>query len=313
MDFDLCAGERELMTAIDEIVESCGGLGRAREFSRAGTHDADLDAKLAAADPVAGADLLGRVLVAERLAELGLATNYGLRAVLTAGGFTHLPEGPVALVERGRRGPVRFGAEAVALVVLDESEVRVCDADPTKVTPVRSSFGYPYADVDRAGLVGGRLSAMTPAEVRLRLRLALAAEISGTCVAGISHTTAHLTGRTQFGRPLATFQALRHRLADIAASAEATRWLTREAAWSGDARAGTRAAWYAGVTAATAAPELSQLCGARGFTLDFGLHVYTMRLEGLRLELGGRDRLAVELAATRKCTPAHGAPQSQLR
>jgi hypothetical protein len=34
------------------------------------------------------------------------------------------------------------------------------------------------------------------------------------------------------------------------------------------------------------------MCGARSFTLEFGLHVFAMRLDGLRLELGGRDRLA---------------------
>ncbi|OLT16459.1 hypothetical protein BJF78_14420 [Pseudonocardia sp. CNS-139] len=104
--------------------------------------------------------------------------------------------------------------------------------------------------------------------------------------------------REQFGRPLATFQALRHRLAEAAVSAEATRWLTREAAATGDDRQAALAAWYAADTAAALAPELVQLCGARSFTLEFGLHVFTMRLDGLRLEVGGPDRLGGELAAT---------------
>jgi hypothetical protein len=39
------------------------------------------------------------------------------------------------------------------------------------------------------------------------------------------------------------------------------------------------------------------MCGARAFTIEFGLHTYTMRMNCLRLELGGIDRLGQELAA----------------
>jgi alkylation response protein AidB-like acyl-CoA dehydrogenase len=95
---------------------------------------------------------------------------------------------------------------------------------------------------------------------------------------------------------LASFQALRHRLADSAVSAEATRWLGREAAYQDDARSVARAAWYASTTAAALVPELLQMCGARGFTHEFGLHLFIMRLNCLRLELGGIDRLGLELS-----------------
>jgi alkylation response protein AidB-like acyl-CoA dehydrogenase len=126
--------------------------------------------------------------------------------------------------------------------------------------------------------------------------LALIAEISGNANTAIRRTADHLTSRVQFGRPLASFQALRHRLADSAVSAEATRWLGREAAYQDDARSVARAAWYASTTAAALVPELLQMCGARGFTHEFGLHLFIMRLNCLRLELGGIDRLGLELS-----------------
>ena len=126
--------------------------------------------------------------------------------------------------------------------------------------------------------------------------MALIAEISGNADTAIRRTADHLTSRVQFGRPLASFQALRHRLADSAVSAEATRWLGREAAYQDDARSVARAAWYASDTAATLVPELLQMCGARGFTHEFGLHLFIMRLNCLRLELGGIDRLGLELS-----------------
>lgn len=299
MDFDTSQAQRRLLTAVDEIVESCGGLDRAAEIAGVGGHDADLDAKLASADLLGGTTLLDRVLLAEHLAERGLATTFGLRAVLADAGLDGVADGAMAVLDTSRERPVRFGSVATVLIVLDGDRVRVREAAESGATPIRSSFGYPYADLDRHMVLDGRILDVPADSVRIRLRLALAAEIAGTAAAGIARTAAHLTGRTQFGRPLASLQALRHRLAESAVSAETVRWMTREAAWKGDPRSATLAAWQAGVTAAALAPELTQMCGARSFTLDFGLHLYTMRLEGLRLELGAPDRLATRLAATR--------------
>lgn len=292
MDFDLSDDQHRQCAVVDEVVDACGGIDRARALARAGEYDATLDAKLAAAGLLDSATLLDRVLIAERLAELGVATTFGLRAVLTADDELHWPEGPFAVLDVDRAGPVRYGSLATTVLVLDGDEVRVGEA--AGIEPVPSSFGFGYAHLRAEA---GTPLAVPAAVLRHRWRLALSAEIAGTAAAGIAHTAAHLRDRQQFGQALSTFQALRHRLADAAVSAEATRWLCREAAWSGDERAALLAASYAAGTAATLVPELTQLCGARAFTREFGLHVYTMRMAGLRLELGAPDRLAVELAA----------------
>jgi hypothetical protein len=290
MDFDLGPGQCDQLTALDEVIDACGGIDRARQLARDGVHDAKLDAELAAAGLLESATLLDRVLIAERLAELGVATTFGLRAVVDVG----LPEGPLAILDTRRHGPARYGGVATAVLVLDGDQVRVCAADDARIEPVPSSFGFGYARVHAVG----EPVAVTAQVIRHRWRLALAAEVAGTAAAGIAHTADHLRVRTQFGQSLSTFQALRHRLAEVSVSAEATRWMVREAAWSGSERAALLAASYAASTAPRLATELTQLCGARAFTREFGLHVYTMRLEGLRLELGAPDRIAVELAAT---------------
>jgi alkylation response protein AidB-like acyl-CoA dehydrogenase len=87
-------------------------------------------------------------------------------------------------------------------------------------------------------------------------------------------------------------------------SAEATSWLGRGAAFVEDPRAVLRAAWYASHTAASLVPELVQMCGARSFTVEFGLQVFTMRMNCLRLELGGIDRLGLELSQLAAREPA---------
>lgn len=69
---------------------------------------------------------------------------------------------------------------------------------------------------------------------------------------------------------------------------EGARWLAREAAWCGaPAEAAATAAAYATATAGRVFAETHQLSGAIGFTREHSLHVWSMRLQALRLELGG--------------------------
>jgi hypothetical protein len=294
VDFDLSGAQRARLDLIDEVVAACGGEIRATEVARAGGHDAELDDKLAASSLLTDATALDRVLVAEDLARHGLAVASGLGAMLSAGALNTSLTGRVAVATAGRTGPVRWGAQADCLVVLDGAEARVFDAHEFDAEPVVSSFGYPYARVsprsDGHGLPSGAGTVL-----HNRWRLAVAAEIAGSAAGGLDHVATHLRNRRQFGEPLSSFQALRHRFAQAAVSAEATRWLVREAAYLDDERQTALAAHYAARTASAVAPELVQLCGARGFAREFGLHVFAMRLQGLRLELGGPDRLSAEL------------------
>lgn len=297
MDYDFSASQQRVVATVDRVIDASGGIERAFALAVAAGYDRELDQALADAGVLDGSDLLERVLVAERLAELGVATTYGMRGVIDVDGL--LPPGGVAVAVRGRHGPVRYASVADHVVLVDGDDLIAVDDGAKSVTRVRSGFGYPYARIAAEELDGTRLTGMGEAW-RTRLSLVTAAEIAGNAAAAISRTAAHMRVREQFGRTLSTFQALRHRLAEAAVSAEATRWMVREAAFTADPRDIELAASYAAQTAAQLVPELVQMCGARSFTLEFGLHVFTMRLDGLRLELGSPDRLAARvLAASR--------------
>jgi len=297
VDYDFSASQQRVVATVDRVIDASGGIERAFALAVAAGYDRELDQALADAGVLDGSDLLERVLVAERLAELGVATTYGMRGVIDVDGL--LPPGGVAVAVRGRHGPVRYASVADHVVLVDGDDLIAVDDGAKSVTRVRSGFGYPYARIAAEELDGTRLTGMGEAW-RTRLSLVTAAEIAGNAAAAISRTAAHMRVREQFGRTLSTFQALRHRLAEAAVSAEATRWMVREAAFTADPRDIELAASYAAQTAAQLVPELVQMCGARSFTLEFGLHVFTMRLDGLRLELGSPDRLAARvLAASR--------------
>jgi hypothetical protein len=295
VDYGFSPSQQRAVAAVDRVVDATGGIERAFAVSVVAGYDRDLDRALADAGILDGADLLERVLVAERLAELGVATTYGARGVIDVDGI--LPPGALAVGVRGRQGPVRYAAMADHVTLIDGDDMVILSDDNKVVTKVPSGFGYPYARIAVDEPEGTRWTGAGETW-RSRLTLVTAAEIAGNAAAAIARTAAHMQVREQFGQTLSRFQALRHRLAEAAVSAEATRWMVREGAFTADPRDIELAAFYAAQTAAQLVPELVQMCGARSFTLEFGLHVFTMRLDGLRLELGGRDRLAAQALAS---------------
>jgi hypothetical protein len=287
MDFDLNKSQRDRLESVGRLIEAAGS-------------DADvdqLDKLLMSSDALRDATVLDRFLVAEELGRHGLASGFGVyslvRHVLPDG----IAPGRIAVTEAQRSGPVRFGDSAAAVVILDGEQARVYQPGDVEIAPTDAVFGYPFAHV-KAACQGIALPDGSGRHIRALWRLALTAEIAGNARSAIARTADHLQSRAQFGRPLASFQALRHRLADAAVSAEAASWLGREAAFDEHPRSVLRAAWYASATAAALVPELMQMCGARSFTLEFGLHLFTMRMVCLRLELGGIDRLSDELSAS---------------
>ena len=132
--------------------------------------------------------------------------------------------------------------------------------------------------------------------MRKWLRVALAAEASGLLQAAIASTVEHLTLRKQFGRPLGTFQALRHRMAECAVLAGGVRWLALKAAGTGDAGDAALAAFHAQESATRIVYEVHQMLGAMGMTLEHSLHLWTYRLKALLSELGGRGGQAEAVA-----------------
>jgi hypothetical protein len=302
MDFDLSEAQHRRLDAVSAVVDAAGSSADGEQ----------VDKLLLASDVLDGSDLLDGFMITEELARRGLGGAFGLHALVG----DLLPEGRVAgrvaVAEAQQSGPVRFADSASTLIVLDGVHAVLYDPSSLDIRPENTVYGFPFAHV-RASGAGRRLPDGHAARIRARWRLALTAEIAGNARSAIAKTADHLTSRRQFGRPLASFQALRHRLADAAVSAEATSWLGREAAFTNDDRAVVRAAWYASNTASTLVPELVQMCGARSFTIEFGLHVFTMRMNCLRLELRGIDRLGLELCELAPARSAGGlqAPAGQ--
>ncbi|MER5754563.1 acyl-CoA dehydrogenase family protein [Streptomyces sp. NPDC002088] len=115
-------------------------------------------------------------------------------------------------------------------------------------------------------------------------------------------TVAYMKVRVQFGRPLGSFQAVKHKCASMAMLIHGTRAATAYAAMAADAgspdgaRAACAAASYASAAAGDVAGEALQLHGGIGFTWEHDLHLYLRRAKTDAVLYGDaavhRDRLS---------------------
>ncbi|OHD01165.1 acyl-CoA dehydrogenase [Sphingobium sp. D43FB] len=140
--------------------------------------------------------------------------------------------------------------------------------------------GIVLARGEAAVALGNRLSALRS--------LALAADSLGGADAALRMTIDYLETRRQFGRPLALFQALKHRVADMKTAlvaAEALFWARADDPDADAISMGAMKAHAAGVYRLIA-EEAIQLHGGIGLTMEHPCHLFLKRAT-LNAALGG--------------------------
>jgi alkylation response protein AidB-like acyl-CoA dehydrogenase len=297
MDFKLTEDQEALISAIDSIAQAFGG--KPTEFHGFALISDELQRELQeggyfdiASVPELGP--LSAAMAVERLARLPFTAEIALSMLVRP----HLPGGcprPLAVVEQGRPG--RFVATARTILVLENETISIVQPTADQVEPVDSLFAYPMGRL-KSSARGTPLSKTEAGIVRQWLRVALAAEASGLLQAAVASAVDHISQRKQFGRPLGTFQALRHRMAECAVLAGGVKWLALKAASTADAGDAALAAYHAQESATRVVYDVHQMLAAMGMTLEHSLHLWTYRLKALLSEQGGRGGQAAAVAAT---------------
>jgi alkylation response protein AidB-like acyl-CoA dehydrogenase len=145
------------------------------------------------------------------------------------------------------------------------------------------------------------------ADVLQRVVDATRAAYAVTCVGGagkvLDMAVGYATQRHQFGRPVGSFQAVKHRCANVCIRYELARSGAHYAAWSiaqqtRDAHlAAAMASAACTETFAFAAGEAIQVTGGVGFTWEYDLHFYYKRAKLLEHALGGPSEAWETVAA----------------
>ena len=132
-------------------------------------------------------------------------------------------------------------------------------------------------------------------------RVALAAELAGIASRAVEITIDYTRARVQFGKPIASFQVVQHRLVDMWSDAEfacAAVVNAVETVVAGDARAARMAVLAAKARAGDAAVSICRravhLHGAMGFTDECDIGLYLKRAISLNATLGQPEDLRLE-------------------
>lgn len=196
---------------------------------------------------------------------------------------------------------VQGGKPALALVDLAQAGVTRTRLD--SFDQLRAHYRLDFAGAAAEPLAAAPVDAVL-AEVFDRAAVQAAFEAVGGAEACLHMARDHALQRTIFGRPLAGYQAIKHKLADVLMHVELARSSAYHAAWAavdGPAEL-PRAAAAARLNAITAfeaaARENMQVHGGIAYTFEANCHFHYRRERLLALSLGGRERWASRLIDT---------------
>jgi alkylation response protein AidB-like acyl-CoA dehydrogenase len=215
------------------------------------------------------------------------------------------------------RAPGSRGAQGLSVIALPSARSgivteRLATLDLTRPMAAIRLDRVPVAAAEILGTPEAAANGV--ARALERARIALAAEAAGGAEAVLEMTVAHAKERVQFGRPIGSFQAVKHRLADMMVGVEAAK----------------SAAWYAACVADETPEELEeaaavakaaccdafvncagnaiQLHGGIGFTWEHDAHLYFKRARSTATLLGTpswqREALATAIGLGSGTAPA---------
>ncbi|OGN98271.1 MAG: hypothetical protein A2Z77_05725 [Chloroflexi bacterium RBG_13_51_36] len=120
------------------------------------------------------------------------------------------------------------------------------------------------------------------------------AEMSGACQAVLDMTGSYAKERIQFDRPIGSFQAIQHKLADMLIDVEAVQYLLYQAAWG--ISIGSPSPWQISAAKAKANEAYQRICieaiaahGAIGYTMDHDVGLYYRRVKAAQFAAGDTD------------------------
>ena len=203
-------------------------------------------------------------------------TITGSKQWITNGGFG----GTVLLF--ARTDPETPGPKGVSAFILDGDQVRVTREEEKLGLNSSSTVDLAIdgARVERDRLLHEEGKGFNVAMSTLDGgRIGIAAQAVGIAQAAYDVAREYARERRQFGKPIAEFQAIQWKLADMATEIDAARLLVHRAAWlkqegQPHAEAGAKAKLFASEVARRQTAEAIQVLGGYGYTKEFPVERY---------------------------------------
>ncbi len=189
----------------------------------------------------------------------------------------------------------------------DGGEAVLCRVDArdaaVRTEPLRTIGRTPQARVHYDGAPAERVAGPEALAALWQLGRALAAlQCVGSAAQALEQTVAYASVREAFGRPIGSFQAVKHHAANMAIRVAASRHLAFEALAALERGAASAAqVAYAKASASRTVPEVTMLAhqihGGNGIIEENDLYFFTLRGKERSLAWGSVDECLAEIAA----------------
>ena len=208
--------------------------------------------------------------------------------------------------------PARTGDAAAGVFLVDPH------AGGVRLSRDVATNGEPLFELELSGVTVGADDVLGDPQgggaiVDWTLQRALAAQCAtnaGVADAALRMTATYLTNRKQFGKPLATFQAVAQRAADAFIQVEGMRWTAWQAVWRlGQGQPAHEdvaiAKFWAAEGGHFTTYAAQHLHGGMGLDLDYPVHRYFLWSKTIELTLGNATQQLAKLGASMAQTEAY--------
>jgi alkylation response protein AidB-like acyl-CoA dehydrogenase len=205
---------------------------------------------------------------------------------------------------------VAGGAVADAVIALDGDELMLVRLDAQRPPAEKTLASTPIARLslkktNSSVLAQGAAAVAAYSAAIEEWKLLIALALNGLSREAIRIGAAYACERHQFGKPIGSYQAISHPLAQLQVEIDAGRlmgWRAIRAVMDGDADAGesiSTATWWACTVAERAVAQSLHTFGGYGLTLEYDIHLFNLRAKVWPLVLGD-PQLLIEEAARRR-------------
>jgi len=230
-------------------------------------------------------------------------TNYVLQGHKLFVANAHLAD---YILVVGRTGEGKRAEDGITLFIVDAKEPNVkMEGIPTIAGDRQFKVSFDSVAVPKDNILGKIGNGWDIVDFILQRAAVLkCAEISGACQAVLDMTSSYAKERIQFDRPIGSFQAVQHKLANMLVDAEAIQYLLYQAAWG--ISVGSPSPRQISTAKAKADEAYQRICieaitahGAIGYTMDHDIGLYYRRVKAAEFAAGDTDLhkevIAIEL------------------
>jgi len=247
---------------------------------------------------MAKGEFIGTVAIAEAAGRFD-AEGIQLKASRSGNDYTITGEKlfvPDAHVANGIAVAVRTGGsgeKGITILVVPTDSKGLTITQLKTVDMTRRLCHLKFENVKAGGLLGKEGEGWPILRRTLDIATAaLSAEMVGTAQKALDLSVEYAKTRVQFGKPIGSFQAVKHKCVDMMVAVENARSLTYFACWTVDTRspeaatAVPMAKAYASDMAKNVTSEAIQVHGGIGFTWEHDMHLYHRRALAGEANLG---------------------------